>query len=214
MKNVMLGVATILIYLIIITTTFDSKMFIMQANELGYVAQELSATGTLFLDFEDYADGNLGLHDEQAMLAIEDQIKTLMRLDDNFQPKENSYWQDQVNFRVHFYDDKGLRAYQRGADDLKQEYSKEQLLAMTGHTEGTYYEHYKHNEYDDVLGSYERELSNNQGYRKNIEQPTVIVSINAGKPHFRLDNFQSKFNDKYVVRTSSHVWHRYGGEID
>lgn len=180
MKNFIIGIAMVFIYIFILTTSFDSKMLLEKIDETKFITQEVSATGTLFIDYEDFSEGSITFKSEEGIKAIDGQIKEFMKLDEANNPLSDSYWQETINYRVYFYDDSGIcKIYDNNTlvDSFSFEYP------------------YLHE--DDFQ------------YKKTITDPTVVVTIDAGKPRFRIKSFQENLTDNRIVKTSSHVWDEY-----
>lgn len=178
MKNFLMGTAIILVCLISITTSFDSKMLLEKIEELKFITQELSATGTLFINYESFSEGFIEFNDKESIKAIEGQIKQFMNLDSNNIPLSKSYWQDKVDYKVYFYDDSRIcRVYNNNSlsDTFSFDYP------------------YIHN-------------SEELDHKVTVADPTVVVIINGGKPRFRIKSMQEALFDKSVVRASSYIW--------
>ena len=181
MKSLLTGISTILLYAIILIVSFDSKMYLQQTDELKFITQELSATGALFLDYENYAEGDIIFKDKEGIKAINDQMKAFMKLDDENKPKENSYWQDIPQYTVYFYDDSGkCRVYKNGVFDRQFNFSYPHL--------------HRDDDYD---------------FKQTISSATVIVNINAGRPRLRFKPLREELQDIKTIRTSSHTWDGY-----
>lgn len=181
MKNLLIGVAMIFVYMIVLTLSFDSKMYLEQIKEVKLVSKELSATGSLYLDYVDFAQGSVTYNDTESIKAINDQIKSFLQLDSDNTPLEGTYWQDTIHYMNYFYDDTGqCRVYKDGIFHKSFNFTYPYL-------------------HEDDLGN----------YIKTISEPTVITTINTGKPRSRLAMFQEVMNEFKVIKSSSYNWSEY-----
>lgn len=182
MKNLMVGTAIILVYIIVTTVAFDSKMMVEKIDELGHISKELSATGALFLDYKKgYAEGELIFNDPEGIKAIDGQIKELMKLNSDYSPLDNSYWQSNIKYKTYFYDESGIcRVYEN--KELKDEFKFDFPYL------------HKDNDLD---------------YKETIAKPTVVVSIDAGIPRVRVKSIQEELKNKRIIKASGYTWEEY-----
>ena len=175
MKIFIITVAVVIVYSFTMVFTQDYRQAQRNSYRLKYVCEELSATGALFYNLEDYSKGYTIFSTEEGNNAIKDQLTNLLSVDSSFTPADNSYWSKQLEYKVYFYDD----------SEICKVYSN---------------------------GSFEREEAFTYGYTHRddwtlfntvISDPTVVVTINAGPPRFRV-----KFLDVLpdIIRSSSHEW--------
>jgi hypothetical protein len=66
----------------------------------------MTAAGAQYIEKNDYINGNIVFNREEGMLAGENILKESLRLDDNFSPKANSYFNQKIEYRLEFFDDK------------------------------------------------------------------------------------------------------------
>jgi hypothetical protein len=178
MKSFLIGIATVFLYMIVLGLSFDTKMYLEQIKEVRFIAQEVSATSTLFLDLYDYSQGEIIFNEAEALKAIDAQVKELLKLDATGVPLDSSYWQEPAECLVYFYDDsKVCRVYKNG------------VLQNTYPFEYPYL--HQNAEYNHV---------------QTVAAPIAIVNINAGKPRFRFTFFQDEFEDVKVKQTASYTW--------
>jgi hypothetical protein len=102
--------------------------------------------------------GTTGLNTEEGINAIKGQITSLLSVDNSLTPVDSSYWSEQIEYKVYFYDDSEIcKVYFNG--------SFEREVAFT----------YGSTHEDDWTS-----------YNIVISDPTVVVSINAGPARFRV----------------------------
>ena len=174
MKVFIVTLAVVILYTFTIVFNQDYRQAQRATIGVKYVCEELSATGSLFYDVEQFGDGLTVYNTEQSMVAIRDQITHLISFDSVRNPIPGSYWTDQMNYIVYFYDDLLERKIYINGD-------------LSSSEDFTYpYSHL--------------DLWTNYNYIVN--DPVVIVTINAGIPKYRYP-FLNEIPD--IVRSSSHV---------
>jgi len=174
-KIFIITVAVVIVYSFTMVFAQDFRQAQRNSYRLKYVCEELSATAASFYDLEDYSDGYTIFNTEEGINAIKDQITSLLSVDSSLIPVDNSYWSEQIQYMVYFYDDSEIcKVYSNGS------FEREEAFAY-----GSIHE-------DDWTS-----------YYTVISDPTVVVSINAGPPKFRV-----KFLDLLpdIIRSSSHEW--------
>jgi hypothetical protein len=105
MKSAIVGIATILLSVFVTVFYQDLKQAELRNFELKYVAEELSASASLFINEQEYSRGRIVFDQTEALRAFDHQIKTLLHLDNGFNPLTTSYWTEKVTYRINFYDD-------------------------------------------------------------------------------------------------------------
>lgn len=151
MKAFIVTIATIILMTNIWLITNDLQQLKRHNEELRYVAEQASVTGSLYLDQRAYGIGYLRFDDDQSVIAIKDIVCSNMRLDDIQMPKQDSYWQDTVVIDVSLFDDESCRVYRNGT--LIQEFVFDYPYLYT-------------------------DLQS--GFSQAITQPTVCVTVDAG----------------------------------
>ncbi|MCL4418222.1 MAG: hypothetical protein M1365_16310 [Actinobacteria bacterium] len=175
MKIFIITIAVVILYSFTVVFGQDYRQAQVNSYRLKYVCEELSATSASFFDREKYSDGYTIFKTEEGIKAIKDQLASLLSIDGSMTPLSNSYWSKNIEYKVYFYDDLGIcKVYTNGSPDGEEAF--------------TYGDFHK----DDWTS-----------YNIVISDPTVVVTINAGPPRFRL-----KFLDPLpdIIRSSSHEW--------
>ena len=105
MKPFIVGLAIILLYTTLYVFDVDYRDNRYFLKDLKYVCEEVSISGALFLETEEYKEGRIIFNQSEAIAAIENQMKILLKLDDEFNPLPGSYWTDKITYDVYFLDD-------------------------------------------------------------------------------------------------------------
>lgn len=105
MKNYIVTCALILLFSMVFVFNFDMNMHRHEINKLKFSCNELSITGSLFIDESGFSNGLIIFNQMESLKAIHHQVKALLKLDDNLIPLSNSYWSEQITYNVLFYDD-------------------------------------------------------------------------------------------------------------
>ena len=175
MKIFITALAVIVLYTFTITFTQDYRQAQRNSYRLKYACEELSASAATFYDMEQYSEGYTVFDTDQGIKAIEDQITNLLSVDGNRNPLLDSYWTSTLHYMVYFYDDSlVMRVYTDGVFTISKSFS------------------YPYSHIDQWTN-----------YNTIINSPTVVVTINAGAPRFRL-KLSNNLPD--VIRSASHVW--------
>lgn len=105
MKEFLIGFAVTIVYTIIMVFSQDYSLAQQQYFKLKYVCEEVSASASLFYVKSEYANGRKVFNQAEGREIIENQIQTLLQLDDNFNPLANSYFTERVTYEAYFFDD-------------------------------------------------------------------------------------------------------------
>ena len=105
MKELLIGLAVTIVYTIIMVFSQDYSLAQQQYFKLKYVCEEVSASASLFYERSEYAVGRKIFDQVEGREVIDNQIQTLLRLDDSFNPLPNSYYTDRVSYEAYFFDD-------------------------------------------------------------------------------------------------------------
>jgi hypothetical protein len=159
MKSLIVGLALSILFVSFTIYQQDHNSYIRALESLKYVADECSASASLYFDKSEYAEGRMVFNQSEGIKAIEYILKKGLKLDDSLNPLPNTYWTEQVDYKVYFYDDSN---------------STFPFLFVDPDT----------------------------SFTKTISEPTVIVTINAGKPRYRL----SFITASDAIRSSSYEY--------
>jgi len=174
-KIFIITLAVIVLYSFTITFTQDYRQAQRNSYRVKYACEELSASAATFSDMEQYSEGYTVFDTDQGIKVIEDQITNLLSLDGNGNPIQGSYWINTLHYMVYFYDDSQVtKVYTDGIFTSSKSFS---------------YPYFHKDQWTN--------------YNAIITSPTVVVTINAGAPGFRLKLFGKLPN---VIRSASHVW--------
>ncbi len=158
MKTLIVGLAIAILYSAFLIFQMDNNLYLVKLEELKAVSNECSAAAALYYDAYEYREGLKVFNRKEGNKAIRHLILNNLKLDENFYPKVGSYWRDRIEYNVFYIDDSGF-IY---------EYHNNGYLGREPFSYGRLYT-------DSV-----------EGYQKVITEPTVIVTIVAGKPKYRL----------------------------
>lgn len=105
MKTFIIGIAILILSIMIFSFQHDSNLNRHFLNELKVSCEEASVAGALFVDETEYSEGHIVFNQVESIRAIEAVIKETLYLNDDFTPKAESYWTQQVSYTAYFYDD-------------------------------------------------------------------------------------------------------------
>lgn len=105
MKSYIVGIALFIVFMIFTFYQYDYNMYQEQVYNLKFVAEEAAAAAAQYVYVSKYAEGDLVFNYEEGILAAEYIISKNLKLDDNFFPKVNTYWQEQIKYNIYFFDD-------------------------------------------------------------------------------------------------------------
>lgn len=173
MKTMIVGIAIIIIFTFFNIFQFDTNLMQRQQERLKFVADDISNAGSLYYDKTAFGNGRKVFVDATANVKMEELLKMNLKLNNSFLPL-GGYWKDTIKWTSYFFDDTNtMRVYQNGIS-----LSTSAIVFPYLFTEPL------------------------TGYVKLITEPTVIVTINAGKPQFRLP-FLTKQD---IIRTSAYEY--------
>jgi len=176
MKAFIITVAVVILYSFVLVFNEDYRQAQRNSYRVKYACEELSASGALFYDQEEFGEGYTVFNTDEGIKAIKEQLPRLLSVKSDLSPAENSYWTEAINYKVYFYDDsKVCKVYHNG--NFEKEFSFEYLDTHT----------------DDWTA-----------YNIVISDPTVVVTINAGPGRFRGSLVNEELPD--IIRSSSHEW--------
>jgi len=157
-KIFIITVAVVIVYSLTMVFAQDYRQAQRNSYRLKYVCEELSATGASFYDLEDYSEGYTIFNTEEGINAIKEQMTNLLSVDRSLTPADNSYWSENMEYKVYFYDDSVIcKVYFNGSFERE-----EAFIYGSAHE-------------DDWTS-----------YNTVISDPIVVVTINAGPARFRV----------------------------
>ena len=163
MKVLIVGLAITVLYAGFLVFQADHNRFIIKQEELKALANECSGAAALYYEKTAYKDGYKVFDISEGNKAIGFLIRENLKLDEEFNPLEGAYWVDTIDYYVHYYDDSGLMSA----------YHRDSLTETGSFSYGDLY-------VDPV-----------EDYMKVISEPTVIVTIIAGRPRYRVTFFEA-----------------------
>lgn len=105
MKSYIIGTALFIVFMIFTFFQYDYNTHQEQLYNLKFVTEEAAAAAAQYIIDAEYANGNYTFNCDEGIIAAEYIISQNLKLDDNFFPKENSYWQEQIKYEIIFFDD-------------------------------------------------------------------------------------------------------------
>lgn len=170
-----MGIALVILCTIFTVFQQDNDRYIEEYEKLKYTADEVASSGAAYKDLIEYSYGKMVFNYAEGNKAVSYQIKALLKLDDSFNPL-NTYWRDKISYKVYYYDHSNIaKIYENGSLVEEKSFSFNYLFQ-----------------------------DKDTGYTKLIVEPTVIVTINAGKPRFRLTLFDTSNID--AIRSTAYEW--------
>lgn len=156
MKILIVTMAILMIFSMFMVFQLDNNLYIRELENLKYVTDEASSTALQFYDEVQFSHGYKYFNKAEGNKAIYYLITENLNLNSDLTP--NKYWQDTIEYYVYYIDDSSTMTTYK--DGLLQ--SQVPITFNYMFTEPL------------------------TGYKKLITEPTVIVTINAGRPKFRL----------------------------
>ncbi|MCX7773196.1 MAG: hypothetical protein N2376_08820 [Clostridia bacterium] len=105
MKPFIVGAAALILALFCYSFNHDFGLNRHAVLELRTVCEEASVAGALFYDKSQYSSGRIVFNRQESIKAIEAEIKSMLQLDDDLNPTQESYWQNKITYKAYFYDD-------------------------------------------------------------------------------------------------------------
>lgn len=174
MKPLIIGVALTVILVMFMAFQTDNNALIRAMTDLKFQADDLAATGSLFYDSNAFASG-LKVYDlTKANAEIAFLLQSNLGLNASYVPVNNKYWKEPFSVSITYFDDSMIaKRFVNGS-----------LVNSFAFTYGTLY------------------TEPSTSYVRLISEPTVIATINAGKPNFRL----SFLTPKNAIQTSAYEY--------
>lgn len=106
MKELIMGLALMLVFTIFLFFQHDSNLHQEKEVELKALAQEAAAAAAQYFDREEYGNGYYEFVETEGTKAATDVIKAGLRLDDGMRPTNRSYWRNvgQITFDIQYID--------------------------------------------------------------------------------------------------------------
>ncbi len=158
MKTYIVGVALFFVFMIFTTYQYEYNMHQEQVYSLKFVAEEVAAGAAQYILIDRYMDGYLVFNKKESIQAVEYILHKNLKLNLELFPGINSYWTQQIQYDIKFFDD--------------------------SNTNFPYL-------YEDLINA----------FTLTITDPSVIITINAGAPRYKLIN-----NPPDVISIAAHEW--------
>lgn len=104
MKPFLFTLAMLMVFAIFLTYQTDNNTYTRQLEKLKYVADECSAAAGLLYDEEAFSRGITVYNQEEGKKIIKCLIKENLELKDEHTPSKSSYWKDDINYEIIFFD--------------------------------------------------------------------------------------------------------------
>lgn len=105
MKPLILSVAITIIFTMFIVYQQDHDMLIYHQEELKNIADDCANSASLFYDIDNYSNGLKVFNSKEGKKVIEYMLISNLSLTQNLNPTQDSYWREQIDYNVDFYDD-------------------------------------------------------------------------------------------------------------
>lgn len=129
MKELIMALALMIVFTI--SVIFQSEYHIHQEQRLFLksVSEEAAASAAQYFDWEKYGDGYLVFNEQQARLALEETLRSSLRLNSDLSPSSSSYWKgiDKVTYDVVFI----------GSSEYEQIKTNQNSVYQYNHEKGT-----------------------------------------------------------------------------
>lgn len=104
MKPFLFTLGMLLLFVVFLTYQTDHNLYVRRLEHLKQVADESSAAAGLFYDEAEFSHGRTVYNRPECEKVITYIIQSNLGLNDDFTPRDDSYWQDQVNYSVTYLD--------------------------------------------------------------------------------------------------------------
>lgn len=105
MKPFITGMAMFLLSMVFTVYQHDYNLHQEQIYNLKFAAEESAAAAAQYLFDDGYSEGMLVFNQLEGEKAARYILQEQLKLDDNLVPRENSYWQEQIQYTIEFLDD-------------------------------------------------------------------------------------------------------------
>lgn len=173
MKILISTAAMVILWTMFSAYQIDMNQYTRELEHLKYVADECSASAALYYDNIQFSEGMKAYNQAEGNKAILSILKRNLYLYDNLTPKKR-FFSETVKYYTYYFDDSGyLTSYSNGGLQNKTSFTFPYLF-----TEPL------------------------TGYKKLITEPIVIITVDEGKPKFRL----LFLNINNTIRTSAYEY--------
>lgn len=97
--------AIIMVFVPVLVFQQDYNLHQLHSDNIRYVAEEAAAGAAQYFNLSKYADGIFEFNQAESIRAAEYIIKKDLKLNGDFTPIANTYWQDQITYTIEFFDD-------------------------------------------------------------------------------------------------------------
>ncbi|RKJ72756.1 hypothetical protein D7X33_21075 [Butyricicoccus sp. 1XD8-22] len=167
MKEMILGLAMSILAITILLTIGDLDQYKEQRVRLKNVSEEVAAAAAQYKTLESYADGYLHFNQTEGNKAANYTLQRHMNLNNTLVPQIPNYWINTPNiqYQITYIDYSNYTTYLTNPADTAVAFPKDYTFTHFGET-----------------------------FTTVLFGPSVIVSINAGKPNHRVGFLQDYVN--------------------
>ena len=79
MKTVIVGIGTLILSIFVCLCVQDVKTYQRYNQDLRFACEELSATGAIYNDKDEYANGRMVFNQSEGNKAIKEQLKNMLK---------------------------------------------------------------------------------------------------------------------------------------
>lgn len=105
MKPFIIGLAAFILSITCYSFLHDYNLNRHGLADLRMVCEEASVAGSLFYYTIQYSNGKIVFNQVESKKAVEAVIAAMLRLDNGLNPTRGCYWQNQISYKIHFFDD-------------------------------------------------------------------------------------------------------------
>lgn len=177
MKEMLVGLALCFLFMFTLTLNHDLSLYQQERIHLKSSAEEAAASAAQYFFRNSYADGFYNFNQIEGNKALNLSLQTSLRLDGVLKPTENSYWRNtkQVQQNVTYIDYSNYKLYLETPSTTAQAFPNRYKFTHFGET-----------------------------FTTTLFGPSVIVSVNTGKPNYLL-----KFLSQYSTDVIEHGIHTF-----
>lgn len=178
MKEMLVGFAMIFVIMMTLTMNYELNLHQQERVHLKASAEEAAASASQYFMRDAYGDGFYNFNSLQGTLALEHSLQKSLRLDENMKPTTNSYWKNsaEVQYNVTFIDYSNYMSYLKTPLPDSKPFPNIYTFTHFGKT------------YPPIT----------------LFGPSVIISVNAGKPNYTLGFLNDNASD--VIEHGIHTF--------